>query len=64
LTGFFGFFGFFIFLSLHLPAIASRSGEAGGDEAEKAQSRPSAQGREKGTWLPTLAIFKLNFCRY
>ena len=23
-----------------------------------------AQEREKGTWLPTLAIFKLNFCRY
>jgi len=27
------------------------------DETEKAQSRPRKQGREKGTWLPTLAPF-------
>jgi hypothetical protein len=38
LTGLSGFFGFYLFLNFHLPAIASRSGEAGGDEIEKKQS--------------------------
>jgi hypothetical protein len=39
-TGLTGLFGFLLSATFYLPAIASRSGEAGGDESGGTQSRP------------------------
>jgi len=47
LTGFTGSIGFsFLFPSFLLPAIASRSGEAGGEETEKEESRYAGEIRK------------------
>jgi hypothetical protein len=51
----------FLFINFHLPAIASRSGEAGGEEIDETQSTSGGNKKltpknEKSRWVPRSAF--------